>query len=171
MSTTEQIQELVAAVQGLTLEVQNLKTENTVLRQMVTAREPTPTDLPPMALSSGKYDGSPKKLEEFIEACTIHFAFRPHAYASEQARVGYMISHMTGNALAWATPLVTAKDPVLHDYDGFLNLFKQTFERPEISYGACEELLDIHQGAMDLLTSLRSKGWRLKPGGRNRLSM
>ncbi|XP_069466241.1 protein LDOC1-like [Ambystoma mexicanum] len=149
MATAEQIQELVAAVQDLTLEVQNLKTENSVLRQLVFAREPPPADLPPMALSSSKYDGSLKRLKEFIEACTIHFAFRPHAYASEQARVGYMVSNMKGKALAWATPLVTANDLILQNYEGFLGQLKQAFECPEISYSACEELLDIHQGSMD----------------------
>ncbi|XP_069461249.1 protein LDOC1-like [Ambystoma mexicanum] len=148
----EQVQELVAAVQGFTMEVRTLKAENSVLRQVVSARDPPPTDIPPMALSSGKFDGAPKKLKEFIEACMIHFAFRHHAYAAEQSRVGFMVSNMTGNALVWATLFVTRNDPVLRDFDGFLALLKQAFKRPKTTYGACEDLLAIHQGSTDLLT-------------------
>ncbi|XP_069478473.1 protein LDOC1-like [Ambystoma mexicanum] len=152
MDTAEQVQELVAAVQSLTLEVQNMKSENTVIRQLVSTRDHHPSDLPPMALSSGKFDGSPEKLKEFMEACIVHFAFRASACGSEHTQVGFMISNLASNTLAWAAPLVSSNNPVLHDYKAFLNLLKQTFERPKIMYGTCEELLDVQQGTADLLS-------------------
>ncbi|XP_069502376.1 protein LDOC1-like [Ambystoma mexicanum] len=115
MATAEQVQELVAAAQSLNQEVQNLKVENSALRQLVANRGPTSTDLPPMALSSGKFDGTPKHLKEFIESCNVHFAFHPTTFSSDLSKVGFVISNMTGNALDWANPLVTADDPVLRD--------------------------------------------------------
>ncbi|XP_069460617.1 protein LDOC1-like [Ambystoma mexicanum] len=132
MDTAEQVQELVAAFQGLTLEVQNLKTENVVLCQLVSAREHHPSDLPAMCLASEKYDGSPKKLKEFIEAYLVHFTFRARTFASNHVRVGFMVSNMVGNALAWATQRVPSANPVLQDYGAFLLLLHQIFERPEV---------------------------------------
>ncbi|XP_069481533.1 protein LDOC1-like [Ambystoma mexicanum] len=159
MSTAEQVQELVAAVQSLNMEVQNLnqelqniKAENTVLRQLVANREPHSTALPPMPLSSGKYNGSSKHLKEFIEACNIQFAFRPTTFSTDLSKAGFLVSNLTGNALGWASHLVTADDPILRDWSAFLERFKQTFERPEIKYMPCEELLEVHQGQMDLLS-------------------
>ncbi|XP_069497935.1 protein LDOC1-like [Ambystoma mexicanum] len=159
MATPEQIQELVAAVQSLNVEVrnlnqevQNLRIENNVLHQLVANREPRNSDLPTLPLASGKFDGTPKALKEFIEACNVHFAFRPNTFATGLSKVGYVISNLTGNALAWANPLVTTDDPVLRDWDAFLTQLKQTFERPETKYMACEEMLEVNQGQMDLLT-------------------
>ncbi|XP_069478254.1 protein LDOC1-like [Ambystoma mexicanum] len=159
MATAEQVQELVAAVQSLNLEVrnlnqevQNLKVENTVLRQLVANREPNSSNLPPMPLSLGKFDGTSKHLKEFIEASNVHFAFRPTTFSTDLSKVGFVISNMTGNALAWANPLVMTYDPVLRDWGALLARFKQTFVRPEIKFMACEELLEVHQGQMDLLS-------------------
>ncbi|XP_069495556.1 protein LDOC1-like [Ambystoma mexicanum] len=157
MATAEQVQELVAAVQSLNLEVRNLnqemqqiKAENTVLRQIVADRELRSTDLPPMPLSSGRFDGSATHLKEFLEACNVQFTFRPSTFSTDLSKVGLVISNLTGNALAWANPLVTSDDPVLRDWKMFLERFKQAFERPEIRYLAGEELLEVHQGQMDL---------------------
>ncbi|XP_069463395.1 protein LDOC1-like [Ambystoma mexicanum] len=152
MVIAEQYQELVAAMQNMSVEMQNLKAENSVLRQMVTARDTRQPDLPPIALSTDTFDGTPKRLKEFLDACHIHFAFRTNTYTSNRAKVRYLISNMTGNALAWATPFVTNADPVLQDFGTFTTQLKQAFERPEITYKVCEDLLDALQVQMDILT-------------------
>ncbi|XP_069502396.1 protein LDOC1-like [Ambystoma mexicanum] len=152
MATPQQIQELVAAVQSLNLEVQALKTDNAALQQRVATREQQSTDLPPLLLVSGKCDGSERKVKEFLDACNIHFAFRKSAFSTDHAKVGFMITHMTGNALALATPLVPQSDPVLQDFTAFKDLLKQTFLRTECAYVASEDLLDVRQGNTDLLT-------------------
>ncbi|XP_069486188.1 protein LDOC1-like [Ambystoma mexicanum] len=117
MASLEQYQELVAALQGLTIEVQALKTENAALRQQVVLRRDDQGDLPPMPLTFGKYDGYPGGLKEFLDACQVHFIFRPYAFETARARVGFLITNLTGNALSWATPLVTRNDPALSNYE------------------------------------------------------
>ncbi|XP_069463361.1 protein LDOC1-like [Ambystoma mexicanum] len=134
MATSEQVQELVTAVQSLNLEVrnlnqevQNLKVQNNLLRQLVANRETPSLDIPTMPLSVGKFDGTPKLLKEFIDACNVHSAFRPTAFSTGLNKVGYAVSNLTGNALSWASPLVTANDPVLRDWEAFLTKLRQTF--------------------------------------------
>ncbi|XP_069488951.1 protein LDOC1-like [Ambystoma mexicanum] len=140
MATAKQVQELVAAVQSLNLEVrnlnqevQNLKVENNVLRQLVANREPHSSDLPSMPLSSVKFDGTPKLLQEFIKACNVHFAFRPTTFSTDLSKVGFVISNMTGNALAWANPLVTTDDPVLRDWEAFLTKLKRPLKGQKLN--------------------------------------
>ncbi|XP_069488861.1 protein LDOC1-like [Ambystoma mexicanum] len=159
MATEEQLQEMVAAVQNLSaevrnlsMEVQNLKAENSVLKQLVTVREPRQVDLPPMSFPSGKFDGTPKQLKEFLDTCKVYFTFRTNMFTTGNSQVGFVISNMSGNALAWATPLVTRADPALQEYNAFLTLLKQNFKRQEILYTACEDLLDIRQGQTDVLS-------------------
>ncbi|XP_069482577.1 protein LDOC1-like [Ambystoma mexicanum] len=151
MASPEQFQELVTAVQGINVELQNIKAENAALRQMVSTRESRESDLLPMALTLGKYGGTSKRLKEFLEDCAVYFAFLPHTYAKDHTKVGFMISNMTGNGLAWATPLVTHNNPMLQDHGAFLMLLRQTFEQPEITHVAAEELLDVQKGSSDLL--------------------
>ncbi|XP_069461248.1 protein LDOC1-like [Ambystoma mexicanum] len=131
MATPQQVQELVAAVQSLNLEMQNLQAANATLQQRMTEMERPSTDLPPLPLVTGKFDGSPKRVKEFLDSCNLHFSFRPQTFASDHAKVGFMITHMTGNALAWATPLVNQPDPVLQDYNAFKTLMQQTFLVPK----------------------------------------
>ncbi|XP_069468194.1 protein LDOC1-like [Ambystoma mexicanum] len=152
MATAKQVQELLTAVHNLTQELQTVKTESGVLKQRMDSQERACTELTPMSLASGKYDGSPHKFKEFMEACIIYLTFRPQTFASDHACIAFLISNLTGNALAWATPLVTSASPLLQDYSGFTAQFKETFERQEIAFVASEQLLVIHQGNVDLLS-------------------
>ncbi|XP_069469951.1 protein LDOC1-like [Ambystoma mexicanum] len=152
MATPQQVQELIAAVQNLNLEVQNLKATNAALQLRMNERERPSADLPSFPLVSGKFDGSPKRVKEFLDACNLHFSFFPQTFTSDHAKVGFMITHMTGNALAWATPLVNQPDPVLQNYNDFKTLLQQTFLRTESTFLASEDLLDICQGNTDLLS-------------------
>ncbi|XP_069498733.1 protein LDOC1-like [Ambystoma mexicanum] len=128
MASLEQYQELVAAMQNLTAEVQSLRTENIDLRQQVVLHRDDHGDLPTMPLSFGKYDAHPGGLKDFLDTCKVYFAFRPHAYDSARTRVGFIIANLTGNALSWVTPLVTNNDPSLNDYNHFLEVFMERFD-------------------------------------------
>ncbi|XP_069498679.1 protein LDOC1-like [Ambystoma mexicanum] len=152
MASLEQYQELVAATQNLTVQVQALRTENVALRQQVVLHRDDHGDLPPMSLSFGKYDGHPGGLKDFLDACKVYFTFRPHAYETARARFGFIIANLSGNALSWATPLVTGNDPALNDYNRFVDTFKERFDRPEVLYTSLEAILDVRQGTTDVQT-------------------
>ncbi|XP_069470072.1 protein LDOC1-like [Ambystoma mexicanum] len=150
MASLGEYQELVAAMQNLTTEVQALRTENIALRQQVVLHRDDRGGLPTMALSFGKYDGHPGGLKDFLVACKVYFVLWPHAYDTARSRVGFIIANLTGNALSWATPLVMNNDPSLNDYDCFLEMFKERFDRPEVFYSSLEAILDVCQGNTDL---------------------
>ncbi|XP_069498935.1 protein LDOC1-like [Ambystoma mexicanum] len=159
----QQIKQLIAAVQSLTSEVQTLKQENATLlqnqqqaaqqnqqqtaqlaaaQQAITNRSPHCSEVPPGPLSGGQFDGIPHKVKEFLEACTIQFAFKGTYFHTDRDCVGYMISQMTGPALAWTTPLVTSNNPILDLHIAFCNSIRTMFGQQEIRVASQEHLLD-----------------------------
>ncbi|XP_069486195.1 protein LDOC1-like [Ambystoma mexicanum] len=159
----QQIQQLIAAVQSLTNEVQQLQQDNTSLRQQQQhasqqiaqqaniSRIPHCSEVPPGPLPGGQFDGNPHRVKEFLEACAVQFAFKEHFFHTDRDRVGYMVSQMVGPALAWVTPLVTNNNPLLDSYTAFCNSVRTMFGRQEIRVASQEHLLDLKQGNLDIL--------------------
>ncbi|XP_069068412.1 protein LDOC1-like [Pleurodeles waltl] len=139
---------MLQTVQQQAQELQQLRAEKTALRQVLSSRS---MDIPPVSAATPRYSGDPLKIKEFLDALMVFFAFDPLQFSSDKAKVGYLISALYGPALAWATPLVFAEDPVLTNYPAFLTLFKQMFERPGVEAVAEEALCDMQQGNQDVL--------------------
>ncbi|XP_069083611.1 retrotransposon Gag-like protein 6 [Pleurodeles waltl] len=144
----ENAQAMLQTVQQQPQELQQLRAENTALRQVLSSRS---MDVPPVSTATPQYSGDPSKIKEFLDIFMVFFAFRLLQFSSNKAKVGYLISVLSGLALAWATPLVSAEDTVLHNYPAFCKLFKQMFERPGLEAAAEEALCDIQQGTQDVL--------------------
>ncbi|XP_069476335.1 protein LDOC1-like [Ambystoma mexicanum] len=145
----QQMQQLMAAMQSMSLEMQSLKQDNAQLKQQF-ARDFSET--PPVTLSTGKYDGDPHRLKEFLDSCTIQFTFKSRFFPTDKDKVGFLISHLTGPALAWATPLVISGNAILDSYPAFSNSLRSMFGRQEISVATQERLLDLRQGHKDLMS-------------------
>ncbi|KAJ1148903.1 hypothetical protein NDU88_001727, partial [Pleurodeles waltl] len=90
-----------------------LRSENAALRQALAFRS---GDVPTLSTSTHRFSGEPTKLREFLDSLTVYFAFQPTQFSHDRTRVGYLISALSGPALAWATPMVSSNDPVLSDY-------------------------------------------------------
>ncbi|KAJ1089099.1 hypothetical protein NDU88_002252 [Pleurodeles waltl] len=141
-------QSLLTTIQQQAQELQQLRNENAALRQALALRT---SDVPTISTSTPCFSGEPTKLREFLDALTVYFAFRPTQFSHDRTKVGYLISALSGPALAWATPMVSPNDPVLSDYSTFVSRFKQMFSRPGLEASAEEALCDIQQGSQDVL--------------------
>ncbi|XP_069068761.1 protein LDOC1-like [Pleurodeles waltl] len=141
-------QSLVVTIQQQAQELQQLRNENVALRQVLASRS---TDVPTVSTTTPRFSGDPNKLREFIDALTVYFAFRPMQFSQDKTKVGYLISALSGPALALATPIVASNDLVLSDYSAFVRRFKQMFERPGLEASAEDALCDIQQGTQDVL--------------------
>ncbi|KAJ1215323.1 hypothetical protein NDU88_002932 [Pleurodeles waltl] len=141
-------QALLTTIQQQAQELQQLRSENAALRQALAFRS---GDVPTLSASTHRFSGEPTKLREFLDSLTVYFAFRPTQFSHDRTKVGYLISALSGPALAWATPMVSSNDPVLSDYSAFVNRFKLMFSRPGLEASAEEALCDIHQGSQDVL--------------------
>ena len=50
-----------------------------------------------------RYDGDLGKCKFFLTQCSIAFQLQPRFYPNDRAKIAYIISLLTGKALAWAT--------------------------------------------------------------------
>ncbi|XP_069098320.1 protein LDOC1-like [Pleurodeles waltl] len=130
LTSTEQAnQSLLLTIQQQAQELQQLRNENAALRQALTSRT---TDVPTVSASTPRFSGDPNKLREFLDALTVYFAFRPSQFTQDKTKVGYLISALSGLALAW----VTSNDSHLSNIPAFIAAFKQMFECPGLETSA-----------------------------------
>ena len=69
------------------------------------AEPPAPTvGLRCLQLSSPEhFSGESGDCCPFISQCELHFEFNASAFSSDQAKIAFIISHLTGRARSWAT--------------------------------------------------------------------
>ncbi|TWW68258.1 hypothetical protein D4764_19G0000560 [Takifugu flavidus] len=48
-----------------------------------------------------RYSGDPEGCNPFLTNCSILFALQPYTFASEAAKVAFIINHVTGRARLW----------------------------------------------------------------------
>lgn len=72
-----------------------------------------------------RFPGDSKACRGFLSQCTIHFELQPQNFLSDRAKVAYIISLLSGEALAWAAPLWELNDPVVSSLSDFLKLFRE----------------------------------------------
>uniref|UniRef100_A0A8C6XVG6 ribonuclease H n=1 Tax=Naja naja TaxID=35670 RepID=A0A8C6XVG6_NAJNA len=109
----------------------SLQAENNDLQQQVgqltaqlallnapAALTPPPRRKCPVAVPD-KFSGQPEMFPAFMGQCQLFMAMRPEDFPDDRARVGFVISLLSGSAARWATPLLVQNSPLLMDYQGF----------------------------------------------------
>ncbi|XP_069089241.1 protein LDOC1-like [Pleurodeles waltl] len=130
---------LMETVQQEVQEVKQLHAENAALRQALASRT---TNFPTVSATTPHFSLDPNKLKEFLDSLTVFFALRPSQFTQDKTKVGYLISALSGPALAWTTPRVAADDPRLSNCIAFVVAFKQMFEHPGLESSAEEALCE-----------------------------
>ncbi len=87
-------------------------------------------------------------------------------YPTDESRIAFMCSLLTGRALDWATAVWCEDRPTFPSFRAFIQRFKEVFEHPAGGKEAGEQLLSLRQGrssAADYVLSFRTlaaqTGW------------
>ncbi len=87
-------------------------------------------------------------------------------YPTEESRIAFVCSLLTGRALDWATAVWSEDRPTFPSFRAFIQRFKEVFEHPAGGKEAGEQLLSLRQGrgsAADYALSFRTlaaqTGW------------
>ncbi|XP_069506276.1 protein LDOC1-like [Ambystoma mexicanum] len=147
-------QELRNEIRALRAEMTALHQENLASHQLVAqgATSSTSAESVMAQTSPVKCYGDPRRVAEFCNHCRIHFLCRPTHFNQDKAKIGYILGNLTGNAQAWAIPLVVAKSPVLEDFVAFEKAFLEVFQPPNLAAVAQNQLMDLKQGSSDIIT-------------------
>ncbi|XP_010792537.1 mediator of DNA damage checkpoint protein 1-like [Notothenia coriiceps] len=107
-------------------------------------QSPTPT-LSPHLSRPERFSGDSGDCRAFLAQCGLHFELQAACYPSERSRVAYIVSHLSGRAVAWATAEWVRGSPVCDSLDLFSETFTKIFRAHPIRAGAARALVGLRQ--------------------------
>lgn len=98
-----------------------------------------------------KFTGDPKRYHGFLNHCKLQFHCLPRTYASDQAKVGYVLSDRVDDAAVWTALYISQDSPILDDYTAFLTVFEEMFQGLTYAQASVSELCLCKQKDMDTI--------------------
>ncbi|KAK3561062.1 hypothetical protein QTP86_026373 [Hemibagrus guttatus] len=129
------------------------------LRQALTVH-PAPTPAPPTITSANTattpspllyaspmakpapYSGSVEDCNGFLLQCSLVLEMQPHMFPTEQSKVAFLITQLSGKALLWAESIWSQNHPAVQAYSSFVDHFKEVFGKPSWDSSIVAALLD-----------------------------
>ncbi|KAL0194826.1 hypothetical protein M9458_008398, partial [Cirrhinus mrigala] len=119
----------------------------------------------PMVRST-PFSGAAGDCKGFPLQCSITFATYPNVYNTDSAKMGYIISCLSGTALRWAESIWNQAGPAVSSYAAFSQHFLEVFGRTDHESSAGEELyhfhqnnLTVHEYSVRFRTLAAASGW------------
>ncbi|KAL0154036.1 hypothetical protein M9458_050695, partial [Cirrhinus mrigala] len=118
---------------------------------------PAPTPPPPaaQAVATGprlafpeKFDGTPTKCKGFLLQCSLFVSQQPHLHPTDEAKIAFVCSLLTGRALEWATAVWRLDQPTFPSFSAFLQRFREVFEPSSGNGEAGEQIMALRQGRL-----------------------
>uniref|UniRef100_A0A7M4E3A3 DUF4939 domain-containing protein n=1 Tax=Crocodylus porosus TaxID=8502 RepID=A0A7M4E3A3_CROPO len=88
----------------------------------------------PQTLLPDKFKGNPYCFLGFINQCCLASHLCPRPYTSDMAKVGLIISLLSGDILAWDLPLLESANPLLDNPEDFIQAMVKIFGKPTSSF-------------------------------------
>lgn len=130
------------------------------------AQPPLSTAPEPKVGSPERFNGDHSQVRAFLTSCRVQFALQPRTFATEAAKVGYVITHLTGRARLWGTAEFDRQTPACTSFDAFAEEMKKVFDLGSSAAEASQELMSIRQGnrtvaeySIDFRTLARRSTW------------
>lgn len=115
-----------------------------------------------------RFDGDPAQVQAFLTSCRIQFSLQPRTFATEGARVGYAITHLTGRARLWGTAEFDQRTPACASFEAFAEEMLKVFDLGSSRAEASKALMTIQQGnrsvadySIDFRTLARRSSWNV----------
>ena len=113
-----------------------------------------------------RFDGNPAQVRAFLTSCRVQFSLQPRTFATEGARVGYVITHLTGRARLWGTAEFDRQTPACTSLNAFAEEMLKVFDLGSSTAEASRALMTIRQGnrtvadfSIDFRTLARRSSW------------
>lgn len=124
---------------------------------------PMPT---PRLAAPERFSGDSGDCRPFLVQCDLHFNQLPAAFPTEQSKIAFVISHLTGRAAAWATAEWARDSAVCKSITLFTETLKKIFDHTTPSREAARALVHLKQNqrrvadyAIEFRTLAADSGW------------
>uniref|UniRef100_A0AAQ5ZXR0 CCHC-type domain-containing protein n=1 Tax=Amphiprion ocellaris TaxID=80972 RepID=A0AAQ5ZXR0_AMPOC len=94
-----------------------------------------------------RYSGDFGSCRAFLTQVSLVFDLQPRSYASERAKVAFLVSLLSGAARDWGTSLWEQQGAVCNSYASFTAEMRKIFDHPVRGRDAADRLLSISQGS------------------------
>ncbi len=159
-------EELVTTLQALQLSPSESAPLQPPVDPASQAPPPSHSTASPRVAYPEKFDGTPDKCKGFLLQCSLFVSQQPAFYPTEESRIAFLCSLLTGKALDWVTAVWNFNRPAFTSFESFLQRFRAVFELPEGGDGAGEQILTLKQGkntavafALAFRTLAAKTGW------------
>ena len=113
-----------------------------------------------------RFDGNLGECRSFLLQCSLVFGQQPSTYASDRAKISYLIGCLRGAALTWATAVWESQSDACSSYASFTQEMRRNFDHPVQGKDAAKRLLSLRQGsrsvaemAIEFRTLAAESGW------------
>uniref|UniRef100_A0A8C9XZN5 Retrotransposon gag domain-containing protein n=1 Tax=Sander lucioperca TaxID=283035 RepID=A0A8C9XZN5_SANLU len=136
------------ALQEIASSVRNLSASMTRIQDQLSlpAENPPPVSSPLPISTPDKYDGDLGRCRSFLMQCGLVFDLQPNSYATDKARIAFVIELLRGRALDWASAIWERQDICMASYQEFTAEMRKLFDHPVRGRDAAN-LFSLHQGA------------------------
>ncbi|XP_073693997.1 uncharacterized protein [Garra rufa] len=92
------------------------------------------------------YTGEPNFCRAFLARCSMHFALQPRTFTSEESKVAFVLTLLSGRAALWGTAVWENQDPCCSSFTTLADEMKRVFDRAVTGREAARVLADLKQG-------------------------
>ncbi len=94
-----------------------------------------PTSVNPQLAFPERFDGSPSQCRGFFLQCTVFVNQQPALYCTEEGKISFVCSLLTGRALEWITAVWSGDRSPFRSFEEFLQRFREVFNHPKDGKG------------------------------------
>uniref|UniRef100_A0A9J8DGR5 CCHC-type domain-containing protein n=1 Tax=Cyprinus carpio carpio TaxID=630221 RepID=A0A9J8DGR5_CYPCA len=142
------------AIQALVVQVSELTQQMQHLRAPTALPTPAVPPVPPPSVSQSEprlpvpesYNGEPNYCRAFLTRCSMHFSLQPRTFATEQSKVAFVLTLLTGRAALWGTAVWENQDPCCASFQTLAAEMRRVFDRAVAGREAARTLADLKQG-------------------------
>lgn len=126
-----------------------------------------PRDAPePRVGTPERYDGDRETCGPFLTNCSLLFALQPRTFATEPAKVAFVINHLTGRARLWGTAEWERRSAACASFDLFAAELRKVFGFENCGSESTRGLMGLKQGertvadySIDFRTRASQSSW------------
>ncbi|KAL0173539.1 hypothetical protein M9458_029507, partial [Cirrhinus mrigala] len=139
------------AVQALVSQLQRLQSESV---QQPTASNPPAFSVPDQAGRFSEpclpppafYSGEPQQCRSSLAKCSLYISLQPSSFPTEESKVAFVITLLSGRAALWRTTVWEQKLPCCTSLQLFSEEIKKVFDRAASGREAARFLAELRQG-------------------------